>query len=128
MSDTELAFHVSVKDAPDDGACVVVFHDHFLNYAHSDELKANVKELCRARIGRGTRRFVFDLSPVTVMDSCGLSILISAKKTVEGLGGRFALASLTPMIARLFEVTKLDRSFEIHATAPGAIAAMQHAA
>src|SRR5258705_1962261 len=98
MTDTEMAQHVSVKDASADGVSTVRIKDTFLNYAMSDELKRSLKDLCRTRIAAGTRAFAVDLTPVTMMDSCGLSVLISVKKFVEAEGGRMSLFALSPMI------------------------------
>ena len=123
MSSTDLAFHLSVTDLPEAGVSVVQIKDAFLNYASSDELKINLKELCRARMTGGLRTFAFDLSRVTVMDSCGLSVLISVKKLVEGEGGRIGLFGLSPMIQRLFEITKLQNIFEIYPDENSALAA-----
>jgi anti-anti-sigma factor len=127
MTEPELSCHVAVDEAPDSGCCTVQIKDAFLNYALTDELKRDLKDLCRDRMARGVRGFVFDLEPVTVMDSCGLSMLISVKKTIECAGGRMGLASLSPMIARLFEITKLDAAFDIHSDRRTALAALAHA-
>ena len=124
MLDAELAEHVTVHDLADRGVSSVRMKDAFLNYALSDELKASLKDVCRRRIDGGIRGFVVDLAAVTVMDSCGLSVLISIKKLVEGEGGRVALSGLSPMIERLFGITKLDRVFEIHADEAAAVAAL----
>ncbi len=126
MVHTDFESHVSVEDAPEAGVCTVQLKDAFLNYALSDELKRTLKELCKERMTRGIRGFVFDLAPVTVMDSCGLSILISVKKMIECDGGRLGLASLSPMIARLFEITKLEQAFDIHVDPPSAFAAIRN--
>ena len=128
MPDAEPSLHVSVNDAPDSPCCTVQIKDAFLNYALSEELKRDLKELCKTRLQKGIRGFVFDLEPVTVMDSCGLSILISVKKLIECDGGRMGLASLSPMIARLFEITKLNNAFDIHSDPRTALAAMARAA
>jgi len=115
MSSTDLAFHLSVRDVSEGGVSVLQIKDAFLNYASSEELKTSIKELCRARLANGVRRFAVDVSRVTVMDSCGLSVLISMKKLVEGENGRMSLYGLSPMIQRLFEITKLDAVFDIRA-------------
>ena len=128
MSSADLAFHLSVKDLPDGDACVLQIKDAFLNYASSDELKTNLKEICRERILRGVRGFALDLSRVTVMDSCGLSVLISLKKLVESEGARLSLFGLSPMIQRLFEITKLENVFAICADESTALAGFASAA
>jgi len=115
MSGTDLAFHLSVRDVPEGGVAVLQIKDAFLNYASSEELKTSIKDLCRARLAGGVRRFAVDVSRVTVMDSCGLSVLISMKKLVEGESARMSLFGLSPMIQRLFEITKLENVFDIRA-------------
>jgi anti-sigma B factor antagonist len=124
MSSTDAAFHLAVTDAPASGLTVMQIKDAFLNYASSDELKTNMKDLCRTRLATGTRAFAVDLSHITVMDSCGLSVLISVKKLVEGEGGRVALFGLSPMIQRLFEITKLESIFDIYADESAAMSAL----
>ena len=123
-SSTDAVSRISVRDHTEAGVSSIRIEDAFLNYALSDELKSGLKGLCGRRIAAGTRGFVLDLSAVTVMDSCGLSVLISVKKAIEADGGRIGLAGLSPMIRRLFEITKLDRVFEIHADVASAVAAL----
>ncbi len=124
MLDTELSDHAVVLELAGGAVTAIRLKDAFLNYALSNELKASLKDLCRRRIEAGTRGFVVDLAAVTVMDSCGLSVLISMKKLVEAEGARVALAGLSPMILRLFAITKLERVFEIHADQAAAVAAL----
>jgi anti-anti-sigma factor len=124
MAETEFASHLTATDHPAPRACSIRIKDSFLNYALSDGLKAALSEAVAARIAGGTRAFVLDLSCVTVMDSCGLSALISVKKIVDAAGGRTILVALSPMILRLFTITKLDRVFEIHADERAAFAAL----
>jgi anti-sigma B factor antagonist len=122
--EADSAFHLTVADHPDLGVSTVRIRDAFLNYAHADEVKANLREVCRTRIDAGVRAFVIDLAAVTVMDSCGLSILISVKKSIESEGAKIGLASLSPMIRRLFAITKLERVFDIHADESAALTAL----
>jgi anti-sigma B factor antagonist len=124
MSNTDLAFHLAVKDLNSGAISVLQIKDAFLNYSSSDDLKANIKELCRERIAQGTKGFAVDVSRVTVMDSCGLSVLISIKKLVESEGARLALCGLSPMIQRLFEITKLESVFDICSDETSAVAAL----
>ena len=124
MQESELALHVSAADTANCAVCAVRIKDAFLNYSLSDELKTGLKDVCCKRIAAGTRAFVFDLGAVTVMDSCGLSVLISLKKFVEGEGATLCLIGLSPMMERLFAITKLDRVFEIHADERTAVAVL----
>jgi anti-anti-sigma factor len=85
----------------------------YLNYVSSDEVKGPLKTVCAARIAAGAKTVVLDLSNVGLVDSCGLSLLIGLKKIVDAQGVKLALCGLSPMIVRLFEITKLDRAFQI---------------
>ncbi len=124
MQAADLAFHVTVKDSLDGTVSVFRIKDAFLNYASSDGLMTTLKDLCRERTARGARAFVVDLSAVTVMDSCGLSMLIAMKRTAGQSGARFTLFGLSPMVRRLFAITKLDNVFEIHDDERAALAAL----
>lgn len=111
MLDTELQFRLQVADAADHTKFTL--KDQFLNYAFSDQLKAAVKQLAAERTERGVRNFVVDLTAVNVMDSCGLSVLIGMRKIVELAHGRMIVVAPSPIILRLFAITKLDKVFEI---------------
>jgi len=123
MPESHLAHHVTVRDGPGAGVCTIVLKDAFVNYSLADLLKRGLKDLCSEKLQAGVREFVVDLSSVTVMDSCGLSVLISVKKLVDAESGRVCLASLSPMIQRLFTITKLDRAFDIVPAAPDEVSA-----
>ncbi len=48
-----------------------------------------------------------DLTEVTFMDSIGLAVLLSARRTAETVGCRLVVISASPAIARLFEMSGL---------------------
>lgn len=122
MQDSELQFRLQVADAA--GHSTFALKDQFLNYAFSDQLKAALKQLTTERAARGVRSFVVDLTAVNVMDSCGLSVLIGMRKIVEQASGRMIVIAPSPIILRLFAITRLDRVFEIVATADDAADAL----
>ncbi len=64
-------------------------------------------------IDRGHRSIVLDLSGVEFIDSTGLSVLLNGLRQVTALGGRLALVCANPTVLRLFEITSLDRTFDI---------------
>jgi anti-sigma B factor antagonist len=113
MQENDLNIRVDVGDADDGASCTIRLRDSFLNYAFSDRLKEALRDVCTARIDRGMRKFVVDLSAVNVMDSCGLSVLIGMRKVVCGAGGRLVLIATSPILLRLFSITRLDGVFEI---------------
>jgi anti-sigma B factor antagonist len=62
----------------------------------------------------GRRRFVLDLHAVPFVDSAGLSVLVRLFKRVRAQTGRLGLAALQPPVRRVFELTRLERSFDVY--------------
>ncbi len=54
-----------------------------------------------------------DLGQVESLDSAGLMALVSALKLAQTLEKTFRICSVSPAIRIIFEVTQLDRVFEI---------------
>jgi anti-sigma B factor antagonist len=73
----------------------------------------------------GRTRMVLDLTDVEFIDSTGLSVLLNALRRVTRAGGRMALVCTNPTVMRLFEITKLDATFDIHAEVGPALAQVQ---
>jgi anti-anti-sigma factor len=59
---------------------------------------------------------LIDFSDVTFMDSSGLGALVLALKTVRAAGGKLFICSVNDQIRMLFELTSMDRVFEIYET------------
>ncbi len=62
-----------------------------------------------------TAHYVLDMSNVQFMDSSGLGAVVAVYKFI-GLERRFDIAGLTPMVARVFKLTKMDSVFTIYET------------
>lgn len=56
---------------------------------------------------------VIDFKDVTFMDSSGLGALVLSLKTVRSAGAKLLLCSINDQISMLFELTSMDRVFEI---------------
>ena len=56
---------------------------------------------------------LIDFKDVTFMDSSGLGALVLSLKTVRAAGVKLALCSVNDQIKMLFELTSMDRIFEI---------------
>ncbi|MBE9180784.1 STAS domain-containing protein [Oculatella sp. LEGE 06141] len=54
-----------------------------------------------------------DMTNVESLDSAGLMALVSALTLSQQLNQRFGLCSVSPSIRIIFELTQLDRAFEI---------------
>lgn len=54
-----------------------------------------------------------NLEQVDSLDSAGLMALVSSLRLAQAVGSRFSLCNVSPSIRIIFEVTQLDRVFEI---------------
>jgi anti-sigma B factor antagonist len=81
--------------------------------------------LLNASIDAGRTSIVLDLTDVAFIDSTGLSVLLNALRRVTRAGGRMALVCTNPTVLRLFEITRLDSTFAIHAELAPALALVQ---
>lgn len=60
-----------------------------------------------------TEIILIDFSDVTFMDSSGLGALVLALKTIRSAGKKMCLCSVNEQIKMLFELTSMDRVFDI---------------
>ncbi len=72
-------------------------------------------------IARGKTAVVLDLTGVEFIDSTGLSVLLNGLRRVTRQRGRMAIVCTNPTVLRLFEITRLDSTFDIHATLEDAL-------
>jgi anti-sigma B factor antagonist len=64
-------------------------------------------------VDQGHTRIAMDLTNLEFMDSTGLGVLIGCLKRLKEGEGALVLTGLRPAVARVFEVTGLDRIFTI---------------
>jgi len=78
------------------------------------------KDAMRAVTAEGPDHVVLDLAQVRFVDSSGLGAIVAAMKQM-GPGRRLDLAGLTPDVAKVFRLTRMDTVFIIHDAAGAAI-------
>lgn len=66
-----------------------------------------------ALVEKGAKVILIDFQNVTFMDSSGLGALVLALKTVRAAGSKLFVCSINEQIRILFELTSMDRVFEI---------------
>lgn len=66
-------------------------------------------------VENGANVVLIDFRDVTFMDSSGLGALVLALKTVRASGGKLFICSINEQVKMLFELTSMDRVFEIFA-------------
>jgi len=74
-------------------------------------------------IAQGARQVVVDLSAATFIDSTTLGVLVGGVKRLRANDGQLSLVCSDRNIAKVFEITGLDRVFTIHVTRDEALAA-----
>jgi anti-sigma B factor antagonist len=93
---------VAVREARIDAASAIQFKD----------------EMRRLTNGQASR-VVLDLGAVAFLDSSGLGAVVAAMKQL-GPGRRLELAALSPAVAKVFRLTRMDTVFTIHERAEDA--------
>jgi len=76
-----------------------------------------------AAIARGKTAVVLDLSQTEFIDSTGLSVILNGLRRVTRQRGRMTLVCTNPTVLRLFEITRLTSTFDIHETRDDAVRA-----
>jgi anti-sigma B factor antagonist len=92
-----------------------------LDVATAPRLRA---ELIRVDAERG-REVVVDLLEVPFVDSVALGILVEASKRTKARGGTLRIVCDDRRIARILEITGLDRVLGVHTTLRDALVALR---
>lgn len=85
---------------------------------------AELEDLVKRLIEQGTRRFVFDFSGLTHIDSTGIGRCIASLNLVMGASGDLAIAGAKGQVREGFRVTQLDRVFRFYPDLDAAEAAL----
>jgi anti-sigma B factor antagonist len=81
-----------------------------LDAHNSGELKEQILK----SLQEGARHVVVDLDDVKFIDSSGLGALLSGYKNANQRSGTLVLSGLQPRVLSMFELTRLNRVFEIY--------------
>ena len=108
------------EDQVDDATRVIAVRGE-IHATTAPEFSTRLNEV----LGEGISSLVIDLSGVEFIDSTGLSVLLNGLRRVTRAQGRLALVITNPTVLRLFEITKLDTTFDIRGTREEALARVQ---
>jgi len=75
------------------------------------------------QVDGGVKHLLVNLSKVEYLDSTGLGILIGGVKRIKEQGGAMRLVGPSPRISRIFEITGLNKIFDVYGTEADALAA-----
>ena len=80
-----------------------------LDGTKAEEIRAQVT----SALANGAKTLLMDLKETTFVDSSGLGTLVSVLKMVRSQGCEMYVCSINPQVKMLFELTSMDRVFEI---------------
>ncbi|MEO0486543.1 MAG: STAS domain-containing protein [Pseudomonadota bacterium] len=81
------------------------------------------KDAMRAKTDGGPQRVVLDLTEVSFIDSSGLGAVVAAKKLLHA-NHKLELAGLSPVVRKVFKLTRMDSVFPIHDDVAAAVPAL----
>ena len=91
------------------GFSVLSIQDERIDAHNSNELKESIARL----IEQGEHHLVVQLDKVRFIDSSGLGALLSGHKITAARSGKLVLSGCSPQVTSMFELTRLNRIFEI---------------
>jgi len=91
--------------------CTVLFiQEERIDAHNSGELKETILHL----IEQGETNIIVQLEKVRFIDSSGLGALLSGHKNAAAKFGKLALVNIQQQVLSMFELTRLNRVFEIY--------------
>jgi anti-anti-sigma factor len=116
VSFAEPRFHLSERAI--DASSTVISVEGELHVSTAPEFSHALNDA----IAGGRTSVVLDMTGVGFIDSTGLSVLLNALRRVTRRGGSLAIACANPTVLRLFEITRLDSTFDIEPDVESALA------
>ncbi|MBS3954830.1 STAS domain-containing protein [Methylicorpusculum oleiharenae] len=92
------------------GYCIVQINEERVDAHNSGELKERILDL----IEQGNLNIIVQLDQVKFVDSSGLGALLAGYKQASAKAGKLALANMQQQVLSMFELTRLNRVFEIY--------------
>lgn len=92
------------------GYLILDIREQRIDAHNSAELKENILKL----IEQGDNKIVVKLEEVRFIDSSGLGALLSGFKNAASNSGKLVLSNIQNQVLSMFELTRLNRVFEIY--------------
>ncbi|BAZ14768.1 anti-sigma-factor antagonist [Calothrix sp. NIES-4071] len=80
-----------------------------LDGIRGNQLRREVSDI----VANGVEIVLIDLKDVKFIDSSGLGALVSSMQMVRNANGKLFICSVSDQVRMLFELTKMDRLFQI---------------
>jgi anti-sigma B factor antagonist len=104
--------HGPITEVVTSGQQTIVSITGEIDLSNHAALRAGLNDL----IVGGAVDLVLDMSDVTFVDSTGLGALIGTRRRVHAFHGSLAIVLSDPATLRVFEITGLDKVFDLHST------------
>ncbi|MFI3157399.1 MAG: STAS domain-containing protein [Methylococcaceae bacterium] len=92
------------------GCNVLFIQEERIDAHNSGELKEAILHL----IEQGEVNIIVQLARVRFIDSSGLGALLSGHKNAAARSGKLAITNMQPQVLSMFELTRLNRVFDIY--------------
>jgi anti-sigma B factor antagonist len=89
------------------------------------ESSPQLREFLKPKAAQKTPRLLLDFTGVNYIDSSGLATLIEYFQSVQGSGGKLALACLSPRVKNVFEIVRLEQIFSLYPDIASALTALK---
>ena len=93
-----------------DSSLTTIQPQGYITAANASKFQA---ELAAIVTEKAASSFLVDMQQVEFLDSAGLMALVSTLRLSQKLGKRFTLCSIPASVRIVFELTQLDKVFEI---------------
>ncbi len=114
MSDLKQSDSIYTLRSSGEGRVLLIeIHAKYLNYDISDGLKVRLREAIQKELDRGTRYYVLDLSKVSIVDSCGVGLMIGIHNLIREHDGLLYLTGVTQFLEKIFRMMHLDQYFRV---------------
>lgn len=106
MGDLENNLQIEVRDL--EGACLMVLRGE-IDMRSAPALREQLLEAVESR----PSRVILDLTAVDYVDSSGVGTMVDFKRRIDRLGAAVVLVGLQERVRSVFEITRLDKFFQI---------------
>lgn len=86
-----------------------------------------LRDLLAGPIGEAGRGVLVDLSEVTLVDSSGIGVFVTAHRNADAAGAFFGLAGAVGPVGRVFEMTRTNKLLRIYDTVDDGLASLRQA-
>ncbi|MBI2340330.1 MAG: STAS domain-containing protein [Deltaproteobacteria bacterium] len=106
-----------IRDVHQEKQVTVIVLEGSLEVGKQEKLKDDLLK----QVPPSDPRLVLDFSGVDFIDSACLGALVGLARRLRETGGDVKIASPTPEVKSIFQITRLDRLFEVFATKEAAV-------